>query len=104
MDFWKTNLFVEDNAEKGVIDVDFAVVFDEAQFAEFAHEKIDPRPRCANHLCQRLLRYLDLHRWRLALLAIAREQQQGARDALLTGVEELVYQVFFNVDVTLQHM
>jgi len=23
MDFWKTNLFVEDNAEKGVIDVDF---------------------------------------------------------------------------------
>jgi hypothetical protein len=40
------------------MDVDLAVVLDEAQFPEFVHEKIDPRSRCANHLCQRLLRYL----------------------------------------------
>jgi len=104
MEFWKTDLFVQDNAQEGIIDVDLAVVFDEAQFAEFVHEKINPGASGADHLSQRLLRNLELPRWRLVFLAIAREQQQGAREAFLTGIEELVYQVFFNVDISLQHM
>jgi len=54
-------LLVQDNAQEGIIDVDLAVVLDEAQFPEFVHEKIDPGPRRANHLRQHLLRYFGQH-------------------------------------------
>jgi hypothetical protein len=33
---------VQDNTEEGIVDLNLAVVFDEAQFPEFVHEKIDP--------------------------------------------------------------
>ena len=59
-----------------------AVVLDEAQFPEFVHEEIDPGPRRANHLRQHLLRYFGKHLLRLALLAIASEQQEGAAPAV----------------------
>ncbi len=55
----KVDLVVQDNAEEGIVDADLAVVPDEAQPPEFAHEKIDPGPRCANHLRQHLFRYLE---------------------------------------------
>ena len=54
-------LVVEDNTQEGIVDVDLAVVLDEAQFPEFVHEKIDPGPRCANHLRQHLLRNFGEH-------------------------------------------
>jgi hypothetical protein len=38
----KPNLLVQDNTEEGIVDLNLAVVFDEAQFPEFVHEKIDP--------------------------------------------------------------
>jgi hypothetical protein len=57
----KTKLVVQDNTEEGIVDVDLSVVLDEAQFPEFVHEKIDPGPRCPNHLGQRLLRYFGKH-------------------------------------------
>ena len=41
---------------------------------------------------------------RMARCAIAREQQQSARQAFLAGVEELVYQIRFDSDVSRQHM
>ena len=40
---------VQDNTQERFVDVDLAVVLDEAQFPEFVHEKIDSGPRCANH-------------------------------------------------------
>jgi hypothetical protein len=46
------------------------------------------------------LRYFGKHLLRLALLAKAREQQQSARQAFLGGVEELVYQVRLDADVS----
>ena len=60
-------LLVQNDAQEGVVDVQPAVILDEAQFPEFVHEKIDPRPRCTDHLGQHLLR--------LALRPIARQQQ-----------------------------
>jgi hypothetical protein len=36
-----SSLLVQDNTQEGIVDVDLAVVFDEAQFPEFVHEKID---------------------------------------------------------------
>src|SRR6267378_8501317 len=89
-------LLVQDNTQEGIVDVDLAVVLDESEFPEFVHEKIDPRPRCANHFRQHLLRYSGKHLLRLALRAIAREQQQSARQPFLAGVEELVDQVLLD--------
>ena len=51
-------LLVKDNTPEGIVDVDLAVVLDEAQFPEFVHEKINPGPRGADHLRQHLLRSL----------------------------------------------
>jgi hypothetical protein len=90
------SLLVEDNTQEGIVDLDLAVVSDEAQFSEFVHEQIDSRPRCTNHLCQHLLRYFGKHLLRLARRAITREQQQSARQPFLGGVEQLVYQVLLD--------
>src|SRR6266849_3406589 len=100
----KVELVVEDNAQEGIVDVDLAVVLDEAQFPEFVHEKIDAGPCCANHLRQHLLRNFGEHCLRLALRAVAREQQQSARQPFLTGVEELVNQVFLDSYVSRNHI
>src|ERR1700692_3601362 len=67
---------VEDNAQEGRVDVETAIVPNEAQFPEFVHEEIDSGARCPDHFRQRLLRYLGNHLLRLVLLAIASEQQQ----------------------------
>jgi len=50
-------LLVQDNTEERSIDLKTAVVLNEAELPEFVHEKIDPRACCADHLCQRFLRY-----------------------------------------------
>src|SRR5258706_9620329 len=97
-------LLVQDNAQEGIIDVDLAVVLDEARFPEFVHEKIAPGPRRANHLRQHLLRYFGQHLLRMALRAIAREQQERARQAFLGRVEELVYQVLLDSYVSRKHI
>src|SRR5712692_11553362 len=98
------SLVAQDNTQEGIVDVDLAVVLDEAQFPEFVHEKIDPGPRRANHLRQHLLRYFGNHLLRLALRAVAREQQQSARQPFLAGVEELVDQVFLDSYVSRNHI
>jgi len=54
---WVDNLFVQDDTGEGIVDLNLAVVFDKAQFPEFAHEKIDSETRCSDHLRQHLLRY-----------------------------------------------
>ena len=41
---------------------------------------------------------------RMAWRAIAREQQQSARQSFLAGVEELVDQILFDSDVSRQHI
>src|ERR1019366_5367327 len=74
----RVNLVVQDNTQQGLVDVDFAVVLDEAQLPEFVHEEIDPGPRRANHLRQHLLRYFGKHVLRMSRGAKAPEQQQSA--------------------------
>ena len=97
-------LFVQDNAQKGIVDADLAVVLDKAQFPEFIHEKIDPRPRCANHFRQHLLRYFGEHLLSMAWRAIARKKQQSTRQPFLAGVKELVYQVLLDSDDSRQRI
>src|ERR1700693_4419519 len=86
-------LLVQDNTQQGRVDVDAAIVLNEAQFLEFAHEKIDPGARSPDHLSQSLLRHFGKHLFRLALLAVLSEQQKSAGQPLLAGVKELIDQV-----------
>ena len=49
-------LLVQDNTEEGRVDVETViVVFNEAEFPEFVHEKIHPRPRAPDHFSEHLL-------------------------------------------------
>jgi hypothetical protein len=84
--------------------LNLAIVLDEAQFPEFVHEKIDPGPRYANHLRQHLSRYFGKRFVRMARRAIAREQQQRTCQTFLAGVEELVYQIRLDSDISRQHI
>jgi hypothetical protein len=78
----KTNLFVQDDTEKGIVHLNLAVVLDEAQFPEFVHEEIDSGPRCANHLRQHLLRHLGKRFVSMARGAIAPSHTTGVVDLL----------------------
>jgi hypothetical protein len=46
---------VKDDIEKGIVNVQAAVVPKEPQFAELIHEETDAGPRGADHLSQRFL-------------------------------------------------
>src|ERR1043166_4466929 len=43
-------LVVQNHAQQGIMDFQFSVVFDEAQFAEFVHEEAHARSGRADHL------------------------------------------------------
>ena len=75
-----------------------------AQFPEFIHEKIDPGARGPNHLRQHPLRYVGKNLLRLALLAIASEQQQSACQPLFAGVEKLIDQILLDSNVPAKHV
>jgi hypothetical protein len=42
-------LVEQDHVQQGIMDLDFSVVLDKTQFAEFVHEKAHARPGRANH-------------------------------------------------------
>lgn len=73
----KRDLVVQDNTQKGRIDVDLAVfvVLNEAQFPELVHEEVHPGPGCAYHFRQHLLGYSGKHLGRLASRAITCEEK-----------------------------
>jgi hypothetical protein len=62
---------VKIDGEKGAVDFDVAVVFDEPQLAELVQEEVDARSRGAHHLGECLLRELRQPQ-RLVFLAVAR--------------------------------
>ena len=64
-------LVVENDVEEGTVDLQFVagMIINEPQFPEPVHEKTDPRPRCAYHLCERLLTDLGDQDLGLAVLA-----------------------------------
>src|SRR5271166_3263463 len=61
--------FLQKNVEKGVVNPDLAVIFDEAQLSEAIHKKAHPGSGCANHISQYLLADLGNHRLGFAFFA-----------------------------------
>ena len=51
-------LIVKNHVEKGLVDVDAAVVIDKAELAKAIHEEADPRSSRSNHVSKGLLRDL----------------------------------------------
>src|SRR5471032_294136 len=68
----------------------FAVVIDEAQFAEFVHEEADAGPRRPNHFRKGLLTENERSDGRVAFLPIVRKKQQQASKPLLARIEQLI--------------
>src|SRR6202022_1624691 len=62
------------------MDLEFSVVFDETQFAEFVHEEAHTRPGRANHLRQRFLTERSHDRLRLPFLPEIRKQKMNCGD------------------------
>src|SRR5271167_1438480 len=97
-------LIVEDDAEERGIDLQAAIVFDEAELAEFVHEEIDAGARGADHFRERFLGDFGQDSLRFVFGAVAGQQQQGASQALLAGIKKLVNQILFNADVARKHV
>jgi len=78
------------------MDFNFSVVTDEAELAEFVHEKADPGPCRADHFGQRFLTDMRIDGRRITFLTKVRQQKEKPREALFTRIEQLVDQVFFD--------
>ena len=85
--------------QQGSVNGDAAIVVDEAKIAELVHEFVDSRTGGAHHLGQGFLADFGNRRFRLIHLPITGHQQQQAGKPLFAGVEQLVDQVFFEVNV-----
>src|ERR1700674_4719121 len=90
---------VQDNIQEGSIDVQPAIVTNEAQFPEFVHEKVDSGARCADHFRQRFLRYFGEQSVDLVFVAVAGEQKKSAGEPFLARIEKLVDQILLDSDV-----
>ena len=95
---------VKNCVQKRVVDLDLAVIADEAELAEFVHEEADAGTGGADHLRQCFLAHLNLDRMQAAFLAEVGQQQQKPRQPLLARIEKLVDQVRFDSVVARQQV
>ncbi len=100
-DVW---LVVQNDIQQRAVDLQSAIVIDEAQFTEFIHERAHPRSRRANHFRERLLADLCNDWLRFTLLAEVREKKKSPRQALFARIEQLIDEVRFNSDIPSQKM
>ena len=92
-------LVVENNVQKRAVDLQPAVVVNEAQLPEAVHEEADPRAGGADHFRQHLLTDLGNYGLGCAFLAETGEQQKDSGQSFFTRIEKLIDQVFFVTDV-----
>ena len=93
------SVVVQDHIQQRAVDAQTAVVFDEAELAEFVHEKAHPRAGSADHLGQGFLADLGNHRLRFPLLPEVGQQQKKARQAFFARIEKLIDEIFFDPNV-----
>jgi hydroxyethylthiazole kinase-like uncharacterized protein yjeF len=95
---------VENGVQKRVVDLDLAVVTDEAELTEFVHEVAHAGSGGADHLRQCFLADLDLDRLQAAFLAEIRQQQQKPCQPLFARIEQLVDQIRLDPAVARQQI
>ena len=95
---------MEDDAEERGVDLQAAIVFDEAELAEFVHEEIDAGAGGADHFGESFLRDFGEDALRLVFGAVACEKEKRAGEAFFAGVEKLVDEIFFDADVAREHV
>src|ERR1700730_4679848 len=75
-------LVIQDRVQERIMDLDLAVIGNEAELAKFVHEKADAGACCTDHLRQRLLADMCCDRlWGAVLSEIVPEEGGGARAA-----------------------
>src|SRR5271169_4228345 len=91
-------LIVHDDVQECGVDLYSAVIFDEAEIPESVHEKIDPGPGRSHPRCQDLLADLGyiLH---FSFLAEVGEQQKNPGKPLFARIEQLIYQLGFDLNI-----
>jgi hypothetical protein len=100
-----SELVVPDYAAEAAVDRHFsAAIIDKAKLPELIHEKIDPRPGCADHLCQVFLTDPRNYSFGPALPAKMGQQHENPSQALLGGVEKLVDEIRFVSDAAGKQM
>ena len=82
------------------MNVQAAVVFNEAQLPKLVHEETHPGPRRPDHFGQGFLTDPGHHGLMLPVFAEAGQQQQNPRQPLLAGIEELIYQVLLDPNIS----
>src|ERR1700726_507666 len=97
-------LVEQDHVQQGIMDLDFSIVFDKTQFAEFVHEKTHARSGRADHLRQRFLTERSHDRLRLPFLAEICKQKKKSGETLFARIKQLVDQVLFNSAVPSQQI
>ena len=80
-------LVEQNNVQQGIVNLDFSVVFDKTQFAEFVHEKAHARSSRADHLRQRFLTERSHDRLRPAFLAEICKEKQKSGEALFARIK-----------------
>ena len=91
-------LFVKNEVQQGLVNLNMAVIADEAQLPEPVHEEADARAGGPNHLGQGFLADLGDDRFWLSFIAIIRQEQQQPCKPPFAGIEQLVDQVGFDPD------
>ena len=69
------------------MNLDLAVIANEAELAKLVHEKADARTRGANHFCKSLLADVGHDGLWSAFFGKIRQKQEKAREPLLARIE-----------------
>ena len=94
-------LIVQNHTKQATVDRQPIViaVIDKAQLPELIHEMTDPRPGCADHLCQVILTDSGKNKFGSAFLAEMSEQQEDPRKTLFARIKYLVHEICFVADI-----
>ena len=77
-----------------------AVIVNEAQLPKLVHEETHPGPRRPDHFGEGFLTDPGNDGLMLPVFAKAGQQQQNPRQPLLAGIEELIYQVLLDPNIS----
>jgi hypothetical protein len=87
---WREHLIVQNYIEQRAVDLQPAIVVNEAQFSKPVHEEADSRAGRADHFRQHRLTDLGNYSLGFPFLAKMSEQQKDPGQPLFAGIEKLI--------------